>query len=80
MLNKCDDFLNMCLYIFETLCNHNVHISRFCCLQIVVCFWYFQGHCFIVFDPKAFTDDFEDRMSELMDYCRHLEPVSLTIE
>ncbi|XP_078341084.1 putative oxidoreductase YjmC [Crassostrea virginica] len=33
------------------------------------------GHCFIVFDPKAFTDDFEDRMSELMDYCRHLEPV-----
>lgn len=33
------------------------------------------GHCFIVFDPKAFTDDFEDRMSELIDYCRQLESV-----
>lgn len=37
----------------------------------------FQGHCFIVFDPKAFTDDFEDRMSELTDYCRQLESVSI---
>lgn len=37
----------------------------------------FQGHCFIVFDPKAFTDDFEDRMSELIDYCRQLESVSI---
>lgn len=37
----------------------------------------FQGHCFIVFDPKAFTDDFEDRMSELIDYCRQLESVGI---
>lgn len=30
-----------------------------------------------MFDPKAFTDDFEDRMSELIDYCRQLESVSI---
>lgn len=30
-----------------------------------------------MFDPKAFTDDFEDRMSELIDYCRQLESVGI---
>ncbi|XP_062593563.1 uncharacterized oxidoreductase YjmC-like [Saccostrea cucullata] len=33
------------------------------------------GQCFIVLDPKAFTDDFEDRMSELNNICRQLESV-----
>lgn len=37
-----------------------------------------QGQCFIAIDPNAFSDGFSDRMSELMDYCRKLEPVSAT--
>ncbi|XP_022289695.2 uncharacterized protein LOC111101478 [Crassostrea virginica] len=32
------------------------------------------GQCFIAIDPNAFSDGFLDRMSELMDYCRKLEP------
>ncbi|KAK3108852.1 hypothetical protein FSP39_017194 [Pinctada imbricata] len=33
------------------------------------------GHCFIVIDPKCFEDEFEERLSTLMDYCRSLDPV-----
>ncbi|XP_048746557.2 uncharacterized protein LOC125659053 [Ostrea edulis] len=32
------------------------------------------GQCFIAIDPNAFAEGFTDRMSELMDFCRHLEP------
>lgn len=33
------------------------------------------GQCFIAINPEAFTDGFSERMSDLMDYCRKLEPV-----
>ncbi|CAH2002820.1 unnamed protein product [Acanthoscelides obtectus] len=33
------------------------------------------GHCFIAIDPKHFTPGFEDRMTDLMDIIRNLEPV-----
>ena len=35
----------------------------------------FQGQCFVAIDPNAFEDGFAERMSELMSYCRNLEPV-----
>ena len=33
------------------------------------------GQGFVALDPKCFADGFEDRMSDLMDHCRNLEPV-----
>ncbi|OWF39450.1 Malate dehydrogenase [Mizuhopecten yessoensis] len=33
------------------------------------------GHCFIAIDPEAFADGFTDRMQDLMDFNRNLEPV-----
>ncbi|KAK7109474.1 uncharacterized oxidoreductase YjmC-like [Littorina saxatilis] len=32
------------------------------------------GQCFIAIDPSAFAPGFTDRMSDLMDHCRNLEP------
>ncbi|KAK7494939.1 hypothetical protein BaRGS_00013818 [Batillaria attramentaria] len=32
------------------------------------------GQCFIAIDPNAFAPGFEGRMSQLIDYCRKLEP------
>jgi len=33
------------------------------------------GQCFVAINPEAFEDGFTDRMSDLMSYCRNLEPV-----
>ncbi|XP_060563749.1 uncharacterized oxidoreductase YjmC-like [Ruditapes philippinarum] len=33
------------------------------------------GQCFIAINPDAFEDGFSERMSELLNYCRDLEPV-----
>eukprot|EP00794_Sanderia_malayensis_P008124 gene8124-8994_t len=33
------------------------------------------GQCFVAIDPSAFADGFEDRLSDLMQHCRNLEPV-----
>ena len=38
-------------------------------------FIFIQGQCFVAIDPNAFEDGFTERMSELMSYCRNLEPV-----
>ncbi|KAK7109475.1 hypothetical protein V1264_013509 [Littorina saxatilis] len=32
------------------------------------------GHCFVAIDPAAFAPGFTDRMSDLLDHCRDLEP------
>ncbi|XP_065069084.1 uncharacterized oxidoreductase YjmC-like isoform X1 [Rhopilema esculentum] len=32
------------------------------------------GQCFVAIDPSAFADGFEDRMADIMSYCRNLEP------
>ncbi|XP_076030052.1 putative oxidoreductase YjmC [Oratosquilla oratoria] len=32
------------------------------------------GQCFVAIDPSFFAPGFEDRMSDLMDHCRNLEP------
>ena len=40
-----------------------------------VVFIFTQGQCFVAIDPNAFEDGFAERMSELMSYCRNLEPV-----
>ncbi len=37
---------------------------------------FFQGQCFIAVDPNAFAPGFPDRLNDLMDTCRNLEPVS----
>lgn len=37
------------------------------------------GHCFIAIDPKCFTPGFEERMSDLLDGLRNLEPVFLLL-
>lgn len=34
------------------------------------------GQCFIAVDPKKFAPGFEERLSDLMDHIRHMEPVS----
>lgn len=34
------------------------------------------GQAFIAINPKCFADGFEERMSDLMGYLRHMEPVS----
>jgi hypothetical protein len=39
----------------------------------------FQGQCFVAVDPEAFAPGFADRLSDLMQHCRNLEPVSLYI-
>ncbi|XP_076461629.1 putative oxidoreductase YjmC [Babylonia areolata] len=33
------------------------------------------GQCFIAIDPSAFAEGFANRMSDLMNHCRNLEPV-----
>lgn len=33
------------------------------------------SHCFVAIDPTRFAPGFEDRMSDLLNYCRNLEPV-----
>lgn len=33
------------------------------------------GQCFIAINPEAFAPGFSDRMSQLLDHCRNLEPV-----
>ena len=38
---------------------------------------FFQGHCFVAIDPNAFEEGFTDRMSELMSFCRNLDPVNI---
>lgn len=38
-----------------------------------------QGQFFIVINPENFADGFNDRMQNLMDYCRNMEPVSYLI-
>ena len=35
------------------------------------------GQAFMALDPSYFAPGFEDRMSDLMDHCRNMEPVSL---
>lgn len=32
------------------------------------------GQCFVAIDPSCFAPGFEDRMSDMMDYCRNMEP------
>ncbi|KAJ9601526.1 hypothetical protein L9F63_000269, partial [Diploptera punctata] len=32
------------------------------------------GHCFVAIDPKCFAPGFENRMQQLMDYLRNMEP------
>nr|XP_045581329.1 uncharacterized oxidoreductase YjmC-like isoform X2 [Procambarus clarkii] len=32
------------------------------------------GQCFVAIDPSFFSPGFEDRMSDMMDYCRGMEP------
>ncbi|KAK8725253.1 hypothetical protein OTU49_010778 [Cherax quadricarinatus] len=32
------------------------------------------GQCFVAIDPSFFAPGFEDRMSDMMDYCRGMEP------
>lgn len=32
------------------------------------------GQCFVAIDPSFFAPGFEDRMSDLMDHCRNMEP------
>lgn len=32
------------------------------------------GQCFVAIDPSAFADGFQDRMTDMMTYCRNLEP------
>ncbi|KAK7508487.1 hypothetical protein BaRGS_00000053 [Batillaria attramentaria] len=32
------------------------------------------SHCFVAIDPEAFAPGFPDRMSQLLDHCRNLEP------
>ncbi|PSN40099.1 hypothetical protein C0J52_13746 [Blattella germanica] len=32
------------------------------------------GHCFVAIDPQCFAPGFEDRMGELMNYMRNMEP------
>lgn len=34
------------------------------------------SHCFVAINPAFFAPGFEDRMSDLMGYCRNMEPVS----
>lgn len=34
------------------------------------------SHCFVAINPGLFASGFEDRMSDLMGYCRSMEPVS----
>ncbi|KAK6165965.1 hypothetical protein SNE40_022767 [Patella caerulea] len=34
------------------------------------------GQCFVAIDPTAFAPGFTDRMSELIDHCRNLEPAT----
>ena len=34
------------------------------------------GQCFVAIDPSFFASGFTDRMGDLMDHCRNLEPVS----
>lgn len=36
------------------------------------------GQSFVVIDPSFFAPGFEDRLSDLLDYIRHLEPVSIS--
>ncbi|XP_052808242.1 uncharacterized oxidoreductase YjmC-like isoform X1 [Mya arenaria] len=38
------------------------------------------GQCFVAIDPRAFADGFEDRMSDLIDYCRNLQPAEEGVE
>lgn len=35
------------------------------------------GQAFMALDPSFFAPGFEDRMSDLMNHCRNMEPVSL---
>jgi len=35
-----------------------------------------QGQCFIAVDPEAFAPGFSDRLDDLMNTCRQMEPVS----
>ena len=46
---------------------------------LAILFVLFQGQCFVAINPGAFADGFEDRMSDLIDYCRSLVPVSEAI-
>ena len=34
------------------------------------------GQCFVAIDPQCFAPGFEDRMTQLIDYLRNMEPVS----
>lgn len=34
------------------------------------------SQCFVAINPAFFAPGFEDRMSDLMGYCRNMEPVS----
>ncbi|WAQ93463.1 EIF3A-like protein [Mya arenaria] len=43
-------------------------------LKIKYLFEHAVGQCFVAIDPRAFADGFEDRMSDLIDYCRNLQP------
>lgn len=35
------------------------------------------GQAFMALDPSFFAPGFEDRMSDLMNHCRNMDPVSL---
>lgn len=37
------------------------------------------GQCFIAVDPECFAPGFQIRMSDLMSYLRHMEPVGYSI-
>ena len=47
------------------------------CIKCLYFMSILQGHCFVAIDPNAFEEGFTDRMSELMSFCRNLDPVSI---
>jgi LDH2 family malate/lactate/ureidoglycolate dehydrogenase len=36
----------------------------------------FQGQCFIAINPEVFAPGFSERLEDLMNICRELDPVS----
>lgn len=46
-----------------------IKINEFKADQII------KGQCFIAVNPGNFAENFEDRMQDLMDHCRNMEPV-----
>ena len=62
------------IFLATTNINHSINSK-----VLAILFVLFQGQCFVAINPGAFADGFEDRMSDLIDYCRSLVPVSEAI-